>query len=108
MADDEGWEARITARSARRADLTVAAARRAEDFDRTLHRALIVALWASWSALVGMWLPVSWYELKVHHDSGSFIGGGIVVAVFTVLLAVGLWLARRWWTAEQQRRVGRG
>ena len=65
--------------------------------DRTFHRVLVGALWLWWSASVGSWACISWYEAHAHHDNGSWIGGGIVMAALTVVVAVLLALVRVWW-----------
>lgn len=71
--------------------------------DRVLHRVLVGALWGWWLAGVVPWICLSWYEADVHHDDGSWIGGGAVMAVFLVLVLSLLGLVRYWWKGKEPR-----
>lgn len=65
--------------------------------DRSLHRMLVVALWLWWVACIVPWLCISWYEVHAHHDPGSWIGGGVVMTVLTVVVFGLLAVVRSWW-----------
>lgn len=54
-------------------------------YERFFLRATI-GLWVMWALGLALWLAVSTYVYVVHHDAGSFIGGGVVMVLWTAVI----------------------
>lgn len=50
-------------------------------------RALIAVLWFAWAFCAAVWLVVSTVVYVTQHDAGSFLGGGVVMAMFLLVPA---------------------
>lgn len=57
------------------------------DGDLTGRQVVLYAVWGTWIFLVALWLTVSTVVYVAQSDAGSFIGGGMVLAFWTVIAA---------------------